>query len=68
MVLFILMLKMNASLSGIASMFLPTAPNYKVNNLFLCSSFLLFLKLQTAHLPWPMNKVKRDIGGEGVCE
>ena len=42
----ILRLKINADSSGIARMFVPTAANDKVNNLFSCSFSLFFLKLQ----------------------
>ena len=42
----ILRLKINAESSGIARMFVPTAANDKVNNLFSCSFSLFFLKLQ----------------------
>ena len=46
----ILRLKINADPSGIAKMFVPTAANDKVSELFSCSFSLSFLKLQIVQL------------------
>ena len=46
----ILRLKINADPSGISRMFVPTAANDKVSELFSCSFSLSFLKLQIVQL------------------